>query len=29
VLGPIRSACRWTADHWDELLDAREAGITK
>ncbi|MFF0378586.1 winged helix-turn-helix transcriptional regulator [Actinoplanes missouriensis] len=25
ILGPLNAACAWTADHWDELLDAREA----
>jgi len=25
LLEPLRVACEWTADHWDELLDAREA----
>jgi DNA-binding HxlR family transcriptional regulator len=29
MLGPIRTACEWTATHWDELLDAREAEITR
>jgi DNA-binding HxlR family transcriptional regulator len=24
LLEPIRVVCEWTADHWDELLDARE-----
>jgi DNA-binding HxlR family transcriptional regulator len=25
MLEPMRIACEWAADHWDELLDAREA----
>ncbi|MEV6287210.1 helix-turn-helix domain-containing protein [Kribbella sp. NPDC051770] len=29
MLGPIGEACRWTAEHWDELLDAREREITR
>ncbi|MCO1657021.1 helix-turn-helix transcriptional regulator [Pseudonocardia sp. S2-4] len=24
LLGPMDTACAWTAAHWDELLDARE-----
>ncbi|MGE6733208.1 winged helix-turn-helix transcriptional regulator [Streptomyces sp. NPDC059900] len=24
VLEPLDAACRWTTEHWDELLDARE-----
>ncbi|GLV87778.1 hypothetical protein Slala03_74670 [Streptomyces lavendulae subsp. lavendulae] len=28
VLEPLAAACRWTADHWDELLDAREGGVS-
>ncbi|MFJ7997599.1 winged helix-turn-helix transcriptional regulator [Streptomyces sp. NPDC096310] len=24
VLEPLAATCRWTAEHWDELLDARE-----
>ena len=27
MLEPMRVACEWAADHWDELLDARETGI--
>ena len=27
MLEPMRVACEWTAEHWDELLDARESGI--
>jgi DNA-binding HxlR family transcriptional regulator len=25
LLEPMRVLCDWTADHWDELLDARES----
>jgi DNA-binding HxlR family transcriptional regulator len=25
LLEPMRVVCDWTADHWDDLLDAREA----
>ncbi|KOT61451.1 MULTISPECIES: winged helix-turn-helix transcriptional regulator [Streptomyces] len=25
MLRPLAAACAWTAEHWDELLDAREA----
>jgi DNA-binding HxlR family transcriptional regulator len=25
LLEPLDAACAWAADHWDELLDAREA----
>ncbi|RSO47575.1 transcriptional regulator [Streptomyces sp. WAC 06725] len=25
MLLPLAAACAWTAEHWDELLDAREA----
>ncbi|MFJ6054808.1 winged helix-turn-helix transcriptional regulator [Streptomyces sp. NPDC092307] len=28
TLEPLAAACRWAADHWDELLDAREGGIS-
>ncbi|WP_328969926.1 winged helix-turn-helix transcriptional regulator [Streptomyces sp. NBC_00239] len=24
LLGPLDAACAWTAEHWDELIDARE-----
>ncbi|MEV0585159.1 helix-turn-helix domain-containing protein [Nonomuraea sp. NPDC050310] len=24
LLEPLRVACEWAAEHWDELLDARE-----
>lgn len=27
LLGPIYVACEWATDHWDELIDAREAGL--
>jgi DNA-binding HxlR family transcriptional regulator len=27
LLGPIDVACEWAADHWDELIDAREASL--
>ncbi|WP_441251347.1 winged helix-turn-helix transcriptional regulator [Kitasatospora sp. McL0602] len=25
LLVPMAAACAWTAEHWDELIDAREA----
>ncbi|MGW2596451.1 winged helix-turn-helix transcriptional regulator [Streptomyces klenkii] len=25
LLGPLDAACEWTREHWDELIDAREA----
>ena len=25
LLEPMRVVCEWTAEHWDELLDARES----
>ncbi|MEV0971441.1 winged helix-turn-helix transcriptional regulator [Microtetraspora glauca] len=30
LLGPMATACAWAEEHWDELLDAREAaaGLT-
>lgn len=28
MLEPINVACDWAAEHWDELLDAREAHTT-
>ncbi|KAA2261961.1 helix-turn-helix transcriptional regulator [Solihabitans fulvus] len=28
MLGPMAAACEWTAEHWDELLDAREASMS-
>ncbi|MFG2293901.1 winged helix-turn-helix transcriptional regulator [Streptomyces sp. NPDC048603] len=27
LLGPLDAACEWTREHWDELIDAREAGM--
>ncbi|MET9959523.1 helix-turn-helix domain-containing protein [Streptomyces sp. NPDC006326] len=27
LLGPLDAACEWTREHWDELLDAQEAGL--
>ncbi|EFL16839.1 transcriptional regulator [Streptomyces sp. C] len=27
LLGPLDAACEWTREHWDELIDAREAGL--
>ncbi|MFC0629422.1 hypothetical protein [Kribbella deserti] len=27
LLGPINAACEWAHDHWDELIDARAAGL--
>ncbi|MFC0041792.1 winged helix-turn-helix transcriptional regulator [Actinomadura rayongensis] len=24
LLGPLYAACAWAAEHWDELLDARD-----
>lgn len=29
LLGPLDAACEWTRDHWDELIDAHEAGIRR
>jgi DNA-binding HxlR family transcriptional regulator len=26
MLEPMAAACAWATEHWDELLDAREAG---
>ncbi|MFF8609544.1 winged helix-turn-helix transcriptional regulator [Streptomyces sp. NPDC015346] len=26
LLVPMDAACAWTAEHWDQLIDAREAG---
>lgn len=26
LLGPMDQACAWAREHWEELLDAREAG---
>ncbi|MFD5914631.1 winged helix-turn-helix transcriptional regulator [Streptomyces massasporeus] len=28
TLEPLAAACQWAAEHWDELLDAREDGIS-
>lgn len=28
LVGPLDIACAWTREHWDELIDAREAGLT-
>ncbi|MGY1499960.1 winged helix-turn-helix transcriptional regulator [Streptomyces sp. QTS52] len=28
TLEPLAAACQWAAEHWDELLDAREGGIS-
>ncbi|MGR4884655.1 winged helix-turn-helix transcriptional regulator [Streptomyces sp. LARHCF249] len=28
LLGPLDAACAWTREHWDELIDAREAGLS-
>lgn len=28
MLEPLYSACAWAAEHWDELLDAREQHAT-
>lgn len=28
MLEPLDAACQWAADHWDELLDAREEFLT-
>ncbi|MDH2429949.1 helix-turn-helix domain-containing protein [Sphaerisporangium sp. TRM90804] len=25
ILEPMNAACAWAADHWDDLLDARES----
>ncbi|GAA1555433.1 helix-turn-helix domain-containing protein [Actinomadura kijaniata] len=25
LLGPLNALCEWAEDHWDEMLDAREA----
>ncbi len=27
LLGPLDAACAWTREHWDELIDAHEAGL--
>ena len=28
LLEPMAAACGWAREHWEELLDAREAGIS-
>ncbi|MDX3569631.1 helix-turn-helix domain-containing protein [Streptomyces sp. ID05-47C] len=28
TLEPLAAACQWATEHWDELLDAREGGIS-
>jgi DNA-binding HxlR family transcriptional regulator len=27
MLKPMNAACAWAREHWDELIDAREAGL--
>lgn len=27
MLEPMNAACAWAREHWDELIDAREAGL--
>jgi DNA-binding HxlR family transcriptional regulator len=27
LLGPIAVACAWAEEHWDEILDARDASV--
>lgn len=27
LMEPIAAIREWTAEHWDELIDAREAGL--
>ncbi|GHH79648.1 hypothetical protein GCM10018781_58100 [Kitasatospora indigofera] len=29
LLGPLDTACAWTREHWDELIDAQEAGLAR
>jgi len=29
LLDPLDAACEWTRNHWDELIDAHEAGIRR
>lgn len=29
MLEPMYAACAWAAEHWDELLDARERGTAR
>ncbi|MBB4887921.1 winged helix-turn-helix transcriptional regulator [Streptomyces netropsis] len=28
LLVPLDTACEWTREHWDELIDAQEAGLS-
>lgn len=28
ILGPIEAMSEWVGEHWDELVDAREAGLS-
>ncbi|WP_404816253.1 winged helix-turn-helix transcriptional regulator [Streptomyces thermolineatus] len=28
LLGALDAACEWTREHWDELIDAQEAGLS-
>ncbi|MER7983819.1 helix-turn-helix domain-containing protein [Streptomyces sp. NPDC095817] len=28
ALGPLAAACDWATEHWDELLDAQEGGVS-
>jgi DNA-binding HxlR family transcriptional regulator len=29
LLGPLDAACAWAREHWDELIDAREAATRR
>jgi DNA-binding HxlR family transcriptional regulator len=29
MIEPLNAACDWAAEHWDELLDARERGAAR
>lgn len=29
LLVPMRAACEWAEDHWDQLIDAREASMAE
>lgn len=29
LLGPLDTACAWTREHWDELIDAQEEGLAR
>jgi DNA-binding HxlR family transcriptional regulator len=29
LIGPLDAVCAWTEEHWDELIDAREAGTAR